>query len=131
MDLAEILDTFDALDDGEDRYRYLIELGKDLPGLPEPERTEERRVHGCQSRVWMKADVADGHLRLAADSDAFIVRGLIALLLALYDGLPLDEVRALDPLPTFQRIGLDGQLSMGRRNGLYSMVARIKRLAEA
>jgi cysteine desulfuration protein SufE len=88
-------------------------------------------VHGCQSRVWMKADFADGHLRLSADSDAFIVRGLIALLLALYDGLPLDEVRALDPLPTFQRIGLDGQLSMGRRNGLYSMVARIKRLAEA
>jgi cysteine desulfuration protein SufE len=131
MDLAEILDTFDALDDGEDRYRYLIELGKDLPGLPESERTEERRVHGCQSRVWMKADFADGHLRLSADSDAFIVRGLIALLLALYDGLPLDEVRALDPLPTFQRIGLDGQLSMGRRNGLYSMVARIKRLAEA
>ena len=131
MDLAEILDTFDALDDGEDRYRYLIELGKDLPGLPESERTEERRVHGCQSRVWMKADFADGHLRLSADSDAFIVRGLIALLLALYDGLPLEEVRALDPLPTFQRIGLDGQLSMGRRNGLYSMVARIKRLAEA
>jgi len=131
MDLAEILDTFDALDDGEDRYRYLIELGKDLPGLPESERTEERRVHGCQSRVWMKADFADGRLRLSADSDAFIVRGLIALLLALYDGLPLEEVRALDPLPTFQRIGLDGQLSMGRRNGLYSMVARIKRLAEA
>jgi cysteine desulfuration protein SufE len=131
MDLAEILDTFDALDDGEDRYRYLIELGKELPGLPEAERTEERRVLGCQSRVWMKADVADGRMHLAADSDAFIVRGLIAVLLALYDGLPLAEVRALDPLPTFQRIGLDAQLSMGRRNGLYSMVARVKRLAEA
>lgn len=129
MDLDEILDTFDALDPGEERYRYLIELGRDLPELPEAERTEPRRVHGCQSRVWLKAELQDGRMAIQADSDAFIVRGLIRLLLAIYDQRTPAEILATDARPILARAGLDAHLSMGRRNGLYSMVARIHSLA--
>ncbi|HMV70187.1 MAG TPA: SufE family protein, partial [Myxococcota bacterium] len=107
MTLDEILETFEALDEGEDRYRFLMDLGREIPGIPEHERTEASRVHGCQSRVWMLGEAVDGRLRLRADSDAFIVRGLIAILLALYDGAPLEVARALDPKGTFEQIGLE------------------------
>lgn len=131
MDIEEIVETFSFLDPGEERYRYLIDLGKDLEGLPEAERTDDRIVHGCLSRVWMTAEVdpASGALAIGADSDAFIVRGLIAILLAVYDGKQPDEALGLDPAETFGAIGLDQMLSMGRRNGLYSMVKRIRALA--
>ena len=128
MDLEEIIDTFEALDPGEERYRYLIEVGKAVPGLPEEERTEDVRVHGCQSRVWMRGTLHDGVLRLRADSDAFIVRGLIGVLLAMYDGMPAADVAAYDPLAVFARIGLESHLSMGRRNGLHAMIGRIRAL---
>ncbi|MCB9664580.1 MAG: SufE family protein [Alphaproteobacteria bacterium] len=132
MDIDEIVETFEALDPGEDRYRFLIELGKDLPGLPDEAKVESHRVHGCQSRVWMVAGVDEqGHLALHADSDAFLVRGLIAVLLATYAGLSPAQAVDVDPLATFARIGLEQQLSMGRRNGLHSMVQRIRALAAA
>jgi cysteine desulfuration protein SufE len=130
MDLQEIVETFAMIDDGEERYRYLIELGRDLEGLPEAAKVEDHRVHGCQSRVWMLASAEGGALQLRADSDAFIVRGLIAILLAIFDRKPLAEVAATDPKPTFAALGLDAHLSMGRRNGLYAMVQRVHKLAE-
>lgn len=131
MDLDEILETFDALIGAEERYGYLIELGKDLPPLDDALKTEAHRVHGCQSRVWMVAGTEGDTLRLRADSDAFIVRGLIAILMAIYDGQTLRDAAQRDPVPVFAQIGLDQQLSMGRRNGLYSMVQRIQALAGA
>ena len=129
MTLDEIIETFEALDPGEERYRYLIDLGKGVAGLPEELKTEEHRVHGCQSRVWMVAGHHDGRLVLRADSDAFIVRGLLAILLAIYDGRALADVPGVDAQALFAQIGLDAHLSMGRRNGLYSMIQRIQALA--
>lgn len=131
MDIDDILDNFEVLEPGEERYRFLIDLGKELPGLPDDAKTEDRIVPGCLSRVWMVADVQDGRLEVQADSDAFIVRGLIAILLSLYNGRTPAEARALDPGPVFARIGLDQHLSMGRRNGLQSMVKRIQAHAAA
>jgi cysteine desulfuration protein SufE len=131
MQLDEIIETFEALDEGEERYRFLMDLGKQVPGLDEIDKTEASIVRGCQSRVWMVGHKADGALHLRADSDAFIVRGLIAVLLALYDGQPVERVLAIDPKVTFEQLGLDAHLSMGRRNGLWSMVQRVRALASA
>jgi cysteine desulfuration protein SufE len=129
--LDEILETFSFLDEGEERYRYIIELGKELSGLPDEAKVEANRVHGCQSRVWMVADVDDGVLDVRADSDAFIVRGLIKILLSIYEGKSPAEAAELDPKGVFEQIGLEQHLSMGRRNGLFSMVGRVQALAAA
>ncbi len=133
MDLDEILETFEYLDTGEDRYRYIIDLGKGLEGLPEDDRIESNRVHGCMSRVWMTAEPTEGgqQLHLRADSDAFVVRGLIAIVIAMYDGKTVEQIIAVDPQEVFGRMGLEQQLSMGRRNGLFSMVQRVRALAAA
>jgi cysteine desulfuration protein SufE len=129
MELEEIVETFEALDDGEDQLRFLIDLGKRVEGLPADQHTEDNRVHGCQSKVWMVARVDDGRLALGADSDAFVVRGLVAILLAIYQGKTPAEAAVLDPAPVLGRMGLEAHLSMGRRNGLWSMVQRIRKLA--
>ncbi len=130
--LDQILEDFAALEPGEERYRYLIDLGKDLPGLPEDLKVEENRVLGCLSRVWLVSDQPEpGRLHIRADSDAFIVRGLIAIVLAMYQDRTAAEILALDPESVFGSIGLDQHLSMGRRNGLYSMVQRVRSLAAA
>lgn len=132
MDLQTILDDFAALEPGEERYRYLIDLGKDLPGLAEADKTEEHRVHGCLSRVWVVAEPTPDtppRIHLRADSDAFVVRGLIAVVLAIYDGRTPAEVLATDATAVFAELGLDQHLSMGRRNGLHSMVQRVRALA--
>lgn len=129
MALDEIIETFEFLETGEERIRYIIELGKDLEGLPEDAHTEENRVHGCMSRVWMTGSMKDGRLGLLADSDAFIVKGLIAILLAIYADKTPAQALETDPKKTFEAIGLESHLSMGRRNGLHSMVGRIRKLA--
>lgn len=129
MDIDEIVENFEVLEPGEERYRFLIELGKELPGLPDAFKTDEHIVRGCLSRVWMTAERDGDRLHLLADSDAFIVRGLIAILLALYDGRTVEEIAALDPQQTFATVGLEQHLSLGRRNGLHAMVQRIRALA--
>lgn len=134
MTLEQILEDFEALEPGEERYRYLIDLGKDLPGLPDELKVEENRILGCLSRVWLVADpVEDGvrRLHLRADSDAFIVRGLIAIVLAMYQDRTAAEILAVDTNAIFASIGLDQHLSMGRRNGLHSMVQRVRAMAAA
>lgn len=131
-DLEEIRDTFDLLDDWNEKYRYLIELGRELPELTEEEHSKENKVEGCMSQVWMVADTSGEdppRMILRADSDAFIVKGLIAIVLALFSHRTAEEVAAVDPKVTFEELGLAGHLSMGRRNGLESMVKRVKRLA--
>jgi cysteine desulfuration protein SufE len=124
-------EEFALFDDWRDKVEYLIELGKDLPPLPERLKTEGNKVRGCQSQVWMVArPEAGGRIHLRADSDAILVRGEISLLLRLYDRRTPQEI--LDNPPTvLERVGLSKFLTPGRANGLYSMVARIRSMAEA
>jgi cysteine desulfuration protein SufE len=128
-DLATIVETFALLDDWEERYRYLIDLGRALPPFPEAERREERLVPGCMSRVWMVSQPAPGtppRLEFLADSDAHLVKGLIAVLLAAYSGKTPAEIAGLDIDALFRKLGLAEHLSANRRNGFFSMVERIK-----
>jgi len=130
--IEEIVDDFEALGDWEARCDYLIDLGFDLPDFPEQEKTEENRVHGCQSNVWMAADVkGNGQptIELRAVSDAMIVRGLIAILLAVYSGRTAKEILETDIQGLFSTLELDRHLSTARRNGLMGMVQRIRGIA--
>jgi cysteine desulfuration protein SufE len=132
MTVEELIEEFAEFEDWQDRYRYLLEMGDDLPDFPEEEKTEANLVQGCQSRVWMTADIDDSSerkLRLRADSDAAIVKGLIAILVALYDDRPAREVNEVPIESVFQRIGLGQRLSPQRSNGFYAMVNRIRDLA--
>jgi cysteine desulfuration protein SufE len=124
-------EEFALFDDWRDKVEYLIELGKDLPPLPERLKTEGNKVRGCQSQVWMVAKPeAGGRIHLRADSDAILVKGEISLLLRLYDRRTPQEI--LDNPPTvLERVGLSKFLTPGRANGLYSMVTRIRSMAEA
>ena len=132
--LDELAGTFEMLDSWEERYRYLIELGRALPPMPEAEHDEAHQVRGCMSQVWLAGDVGpapEHRLRLRGDSDAHIVKGLIAVLLSLTSGRTPQEILDLDLQAAFQRLGLESHLSMNRRNGFYAMVERIKGMASA
>jgi cysteine desulfuration protein SufE len=129
MDIDEIIETFEFFDDWEDRYRYLIELGRDLEGLDDSDKTEENRVQGCVSNVWLVYTVqAADPVRLAfrADSDAHIVRGLVAVLLAAYSGRSPQQILAIDIRSLFEQLDLASHLSPSRSNGFFAMVERIK-----
>jgi cysteine desulfuration protein SufE len=128
--LEQIIEDFSFLDDWEDRYRYVIELGKALPDLPEEKRKLENKVQGCASQVWLvthaAGDPENPVLTFEGDSDAHIVRGLVAIVLATYSGKPASEIAALDALDVFGKIGLVEHLSSQRANGLRSMIKRIR-----
>lgn len=128
----DVTDDLEFLDDWEERYRYIIDLGKQLPAMPEVLRTEERFVRGCQSQVWLVTDYSDedGRLYLAVDSDALIVRGLAAIVLTALNRKTPAEVASCDMEGFFERLDLIRHLSPTRGNGLRSMVARIKHEAE-
>jgi cysteine desulfuration protein SufE len=131
--IRSLVDDFVLLDDWEDRYRYVIELGKSLPPLSDAERSPANKVRGCASQVWLVSEIKrNGRpvLRFRGDSDAHIVRGLIAILFALYSGRTAEEILALDPERIFQQIGLREHLTSQRSNGLTSMVGRIRSDAE-
>jgi cysteine desulfuration protein SufE len=133
MNVDELVESFEMLGPWEERYRYLIELGRKLPPLPDAERTEANKVRGCMSQVWLSSRLLAGppsRLELRGDSDAHIVKGLIALLFKLYDGRTPREMLALDVKSVFERLGLESHITMNRRNGFYSMVERIRALAE-
>lgn len=132
--IDRLMEDFGFLDDWEDRYRYVIELGKSLPPLSEAERIEANKVRGCASQVWLVSEAAQNgevQLRFRGDSDAHIVRGLIAILLALYSGRTAREIVAADPEQVFGQLGLRDHLTSQRSNGLSSMVGRIRADAEA
>lgn len=133
MTIDAIREDFALLDDWEDRYRYVIELGRTLPPLPEALRTDANKVRGCTSQVWLASRVEAGDTRLhfVGDSDALIVKGLVALLLAACDGRTADEILRLDAPALFAELGLKDHLSPQRSNGLASMVQRIRSDAEA
>jgi len=134
--IDDILENFALLDQWDDRYRYVIELGRTLPPLAESAHVEANKVQGCASQVWLvthvKPDGAAGPLlSFDGDSDAHIVRGLIAILFALYSGKPAREILSTDALALFDRMGLRENLTPQRTNGLRSMVERIRAEAKA
>ncbi|MDQ1185449.1 MULTISPECIES: SufE family protein [Agrobacterium] len=127
--LDKIMDDFSFLDDWEDRYRYVIELGKELPDLADEKKTAENKVQGCASQVWLVSHSDGGPdpvLTFEGDSDAHIVRGLVAIVLATYSGKRASEIATLDAIEVFGKIGLVEHLSSQRANGLRSMVNRIR-----
>ena len=131
MTIDEIIENFDILDDWDDRYRYLIELGRTLAPLSEAAHNEANKVRGCASQVWLQTDVeqtADGPvLHFLGDSDAHIVRGLVAVTFAFYTDRPAREIVEADALELFRQLGFEQHLTPQRSNGLRSMVDRIKR----
>ena len=130
-ELSELSAEFDILGDWEERYRYVIDLGRDLAPLSDAERSDANKVRGCASQVWLvREPQADGALKFRGDSDAHIVRGLIAILLRLFSGRQAEDILAFDAPAAFAALGLSGALSQQRSNGLASMVARIRRDAE-
>ncbi len=130
MEIEELIDNFSFLDDWEDRYRYLIELGRGLAPLDDSERNPATKVRGCASQVWLvshaKGQGPDAVLDFRGDSDAHIVRGLIAVLFALYSGKSARDILTTDEKAAFVKLGLNDHLTPQRSNGLASMVARIK-----
>jgi cysteine desulfuration protein SufE len=132
--IDDLVEDFELFEDWEERYRYIVDLGKKLPPMPEEEKVEDNKVRGCMSQVWMTSQVDDSTnpstLSFRADSDAFIVKGLIAILLELYSGRTPQEITELDATEALTRLGLESHLSPNRRNGFVAMVGRIKAEAE-
>lgn len=130
--LDDIVETFSFFDDWEDKYRFVIDLGKEVPSLPDCERNDANLVRGCQSQVWLSAryDAAADRLDLTLDSDAHIVRGLIAIVLAAYQHKSPQQVLAYDIDGLFQRLALLEHLSPTRGNGLRAMIGRIRDIAQ-
>jgi len=128
--LEELTENFSLFDDWEERYKYLIDLGKNLEPMDESLKTEATLVKGCTSQVWMMCKTDnDGRYHFIADSDAHIVRGLIAVILGAYQGKTAQDIQLMDIEKSFADIGLDQHLSPNRRNGFFAMVERIKTLS--
>ena len=129
--IDDLLADFDVLDDWEDRYRHVIELGRDLPALPEAARSAENKVKGCASQVWITSTVENGSgggpvLRFQGDSDALIVKGLIAIAFMIYSGKTAEQILKTDAGEVLGKLGLSGHLTQQRSNGFASMIQRIK-----
>ncbi len=132
MTIDELFEEFEFLEDWDERCDFLIDLGFELPKLAEADKTDENFVHGCQSNVWLVANVNEADpptIDIVANSDAIIVNGLIAVLLILYSGKTPQEILSVDARQVFERLGLERHVSPQRRNGLYGMVERIRKIA--
>jgi cysteine desulfuration protein SufE len=127
--LDELLDTFEFFDDWEDKYRFIIDIGKELPGLPDGDKTDAHLIRGCQSQVWLTYESSDEGLKFNMDSDAHIVRGLIAVVLIVIQNRSASEIQQLDIEGIFGQLDLLAHLSVTRGNGLRAMVSRIKEVA--
>lgn len=125
----EIIETLDFFDSWDDRYKYIIDLGKELPPLAESERIDENLIRGCQSKVWLSSELRDGRLYFTVDSDAFIVKGLLGIVLAAYNGKTPAQIREFDIAAYFDALDLLKHLSPTRGSGLQAMVARIQSIA--
>lgn len=131
MDAEELLENFELFDTWEDRYRYLIDLGKTLDPMPEEHKTAENKVHGCLSQVWLVKNSSEESLSFLADSDSAIVRGLIAIVMVLFNGQPKERAANIDAVAIFDQIGFGSHISMNRRNGFAAMVQKVRALATA
>ena len=128
-EIDTIIDDFAFLDDWEDKYRYVIELGRSLPDMPEEEKSPANKVHGCVSQVWLVPSIEDGDdpvVRFRGDSDAHIVRGLVAIMIAAMSGKRASEIGTFDAQNLMKTLGLEENLTPQRSNGLRAMVARMK-----
>lgn len=126
---ADIIEEFSMYDDWLDKYQYLIELGNSLEEFPAELKTDDRLIKGCQSRVWLDANIVDGKIVFSADSDAIITKGIISLLISVYSGRTAEEI-AGDDFSFVEKLGLKENLSPTRANGLVSMIATIRNIAE-
>ena len=131
MTLDELVETFEFFDDWEDKYRFIIDLGKDLPALPDADKTDAHLILGCQSQVWLTYKITEGKLAFNMDSDAHIVRGLIAVVLVAIQDRSAAEIQQLDIEGIFGQLDLLAHLSVTRGNGLRAMVSRIKEVARS
>ena len=127
----DIIDTVSFFDNWEDRYKYIIDLGKELPPMENSKKDEAHMVRGCQSQVWIDSEILGGSMWFKADSDAFIVKGLLGVVLAVYNGKTPAEIQQFDIEGYFERLGLLKHLSPTRGNGLRAMVKRIQAMAAA
>ena len=133
-EIDDLIDSFELLDDWEDRYAYIIDLGRKHTGVPADEMIEDNKVEGCMSQVWLTTTVEEGQppiLHFRGDSDAAIVKGLVAILMMVYSGKTPQAILDIDIEDLFARLGLDSHLSSGRRNSFFSMVQTIRRTAES
>ncbi len=132
MTIDDLAENFSLFDDWEDRYRYIIDLGKKLPPMTDAEMAEENKVRGCMSQVWLVSETgADGRVYFRADSDAHIVKGLVAIMMIMFSGKTPDEILAIDADAKLVELDLDSHISPNRRNGVASMIQTIKAKAEA
>lgn len=129
-EIQEIIEEFELLSDWQDKYMHIIEMGKELPDLPESKKTEDNIVRGCQSKVWLTAEQNKGNIRFEADSDAIITKGLVALLIRVFSEKSPDEVLKID-LSFLETIGVADHLSMTRSNGLRAMIKQMQLYAVA
>ncbi|QQD17125.1 SufE family protein [Spongiibacter nanhainus] len=125
----DIVDTLGFFDSWEDRYKYIIDLGKELPAMPDELKTEDRLIRGCQSQVWLEPSEQDGYFEFQADSDAFIVKGLLGVILSAYNHKRAGEILDFDIDSYFDELDLMRHLSPTRGNGLRAMVQRIREIA--
>lgn len=125
----DIVDTLGFFDSWEDRYKYIIDLGKELPAMPDELKTEDRLIRGCQSQVWLETEQQGERFEFQADSDAFIVKGLLGVILAAYNNKAADDILAFDIEQYFEQLDLLRHLSPTRGNGLRAMVQRIREIA--
>lgn len=131
MDVQALKDTFEFFDDWEDKYRFVIDLGKDLPSLSESERIDKNIIRGCQSQVWLVHEIKENTLHFAMDSDAHIVRGLISIVLIALNNRSANDILATDIEALFEELQLLSHLSATRGNGLRAMIQRIQQIAAA
>ncbi len=124
--LDQIIETFALLDDWEGRFQYVLDLGKTVPDMPEALKTPETEVKGCTSKVWMAPEIRDGAFHFQADSNAQIVKGLIGILMSIYQDKTVEEIKSIDVEGIFGELGLEQNLSPNRRNGFFSMVEKIR-----
>lgn len=129
--IAEVEDEFALFSDWEERFAHLIDLGRAMAPLAADERTEATKVRGCASQVWLVSEARDGRLYFRGESDAHLVKGLIAVLLRIYSGRTPAEILSVDPQALTRRLGLADALTAQRSNGLHAMMARIRKEAEA
>lgn len=130
MTIDELKENFDILDNWEDKYRYIIDLGAKLEPLAEKYKTDEWKVQGCTSQVWLVPEVKDGKIIFHADSDASIVKGLLAIVLMIFSNSSAKDIKEVEAKDIFVKLGLEEHLSPSRRNGLFSMVDKIKYYAD-
>ena len=130
MNIEELIENFSFFENWEEKYQYVIDLGHKLEPLEDSFKTEQWKVKGCQSQVWLVPHFTDGYIHFKGDSDAILVRGIIAIVLMIYNDKTPDQIKSIDVTKIFAKLGLEENLTPSRRNGMLSMVSKIKEYAE-